>query len=321
MVPRAWHTVAFLLALLFGQPYESVVLASVIPSDPCQQAYGAVVSAEDVPSWLETEGLDQNLNTSYRLDLLTGKLSQSGIVDGSVCPSYGLFPDGSPNGCGVEVSQHRVSAWQNQYDHAIVQYSGQRQIPARIVKAVVAVESQFWPGADWQKGEIGLGQITGSGADLLLTWQAERYRQTCAQVFDVNTCGKPYRNLEWWQQAALQGYLLKSIDPTCATCPGGVDPGKGEQQIAVLAEAMAASCQQTSLVFRRANGSSPSANLSYEDYWKAVLANYHAGSGCLLSALKNAGNARTWEEIAARFPRGCGSSAEYIRRIEQHIAP
>ena len=34
---------------------------------------------------------------------------------------------------------------------------------------MIAVEFQFWPGASWEKGEIGLGQMTAMGADLLLS--------------------------------------------------------------------------------------------------------------------------------------------------------
>jgi hypothetical protein len=321
MVSRARQTLAFLLIFLLGQPYDAVATASATFSGACQQAYGAAISEGEVPDWLKVEDIGQNLATSHRLDLLAGELLQSSIVEGSVCPAFGLFPDGSPNGCGIEVSRDQVVVWQNLYDRYFIKYSAQNYLPARAMKALVTVESQFWPGADWQKGEIGLGQMTESGADLVLSWQADRYQEICKQVFDANTCAQPYQNLEGWQQAALQGYLLKSIDTTCATCPGGVDPGKGEQQIAVLAEAMVASCQQTNFVFRRATGSAPSAILSYEDFWLTVLANYHAGSGCLMDALNDAGHARTWDDIAAHFPRDCGSGAEYIRRIEQSIAP
>ena len=190
-----------------------------------------------------------------------------------------------------------------------------------MVKAVIAVELQFWPGSDWGKGEIGLGQMTEFGADLVLTWQADRYRQVCEQVFGPATCAQPYRFLEYGQQAALRGSLIRSIDATCPSCPGGVDLVKGEQQVQVLAEALNASCRQTGYLFRRATGSSPSVSVSYEDFWKAVLANYHAGSGCLLQALQSAGSRKSWPAIAAAFPRGCISGAEYVRRVEEQIAP
>ena len=163
--------------------------------------------------------------------------------------------------------------------------------------------------------------MTEFGADLLLTWQADRYRQVCGQVFNSLVCSQPYQFLEYSQQPVLRGSLIRSIDATCPSCSGGVDLAKAEQQVQVLAEALNASCRQTSYLFRRATGNNPSVSVSYEDFWKAVLADYHAGSGCLLQALQSATSRKSWPAIAAAFPRGCWSGAEYVRRIEEQIAP
>ena len=320
MAARAWPAVGLLVVLMACLP-AGVAAGATAPLDSaCEQAYGGLPDDDVVPDWLKTSVPVKDLATSRRYDLLAGKLLYTGIIDGSTCPSYGLNPDGSPNGCGIELSQNAVAVWQNQFDPWIAAQSAQNGVPERVVKAVIAVELQFWPGSDWGKGEIGLGQMTEFGADLALTWQADRYRQVCGQVFDPVTCGQSYQYLEYFQQAALRGSLIRGIDATCSSCKGGIDLAKGEQQIQVLVEALNASCRQTGYLFRRATGNSPSISLSYEDFWKAVLADYHAGSGCLLQAIQSAGSRKSWLAIAAAFPRGCLSGAEYIRRIEEQIA-
>jgi hypothetical protein len=119
----------------------------------------------------------------------------------------------------------------------------------------------------------------------------------------------------------LRGLVLRSLDATCATCQGGIDPGKGEQAVKVLAETMAASCTQSARTIRIATGKSPSSLMSYEDFWRFTLANYHSGSGCMYQALRNSGNPTSWSVIAAGLPNGCSSGSIYIRRIEENIKP
>ena len=185
MAARAWPAVGLMVVFLACLP-TGVAAGSAAPLDSvCIQAYGGLPDKYVLPDWLKNDVPVENLATNRRYDLLAGKLLYTGTVDGSPCPSYGLNPDGSPNGCGIELSQNAVNAWQNQFDPWIAAQSAQNGVPARVVKAVIAIESQFWPGSDWGKGEIGLGQMTEFGADLLLTWQADRYRQVCGQVFEL----------------------------------------------------------------------------------------------------------------------------------------
>jgi hypothetical protein len=130
----------------------------------------------------------------------------------------------------------------------------------------------------------------------------------------------PYVNLEVWQQAAMRGKLLKGVDPTCATCRGGVDLDQARQSIFFLAEAFAGSCQQTADLVRRFSGEAPMQWMSYEEFMRLTLANYHMGSGCLKSSLQNGRKGDSWRIIAATLPTGCSSGVEYIRRIEEQIA-
>jgi len=70
------------------------------------------------------------------------------LVDGATCPAPGLNPDGSANGCGIELTKDHVLIWQNQFDPVILSSSQDTELPLKVVKAVIAVESQFWPAAN-----------------------------------------------------------------------------------------------------------------------------------------------------------------------------
>ena len=135
----------------------------------CQNAYGLTPSS--LPDWLMLADENTDLATTNRYDILAAKLLSTGLVDGSVCPGNGLNPDGSTNACGLELSSYHITTWQNQFDPDILFSARSTQLSPKIVKAVIAVESQFWPVADWISGEIGMGQMTGYGADLVLAWR------------------------------------------------------------------------------------------------------------------------------------------------------
>jgi hypothetical protein len=289
-------------------------------SAPCSLAYGTS-PPEPLPGWLQTNVTVETLATRNTYELLAGQLLRTGIVDGAQCPSYGMNADGSPNACGLETAKEEIIRWQNRYDPAIVAAANLHHLPAKALKAVIAVESQFWPAASWEKGEIGLGQMTQAGADMLLAWQPAYFQTVCAQGFDKQTCAKGYDSLDLKSQQMIRGLVLRSLDATCPTCKGSVDSAKGEQAVAVLAEAIGASCQQSNRTFWLATGKQPAALLSYEDFWRLTLANYHVGAGCIYEALRQTGNPGSWSAIAINFPAGCQSGAEYIRRIEEQMIP
>ncbi len=322
MVSGAWQAVIVsLIATLLATSPGAVVKVDTATPGICQQAYGSLDSFYAPPSWLQTEVEIDGLNTTNRYDLLAGHLLFSGFVDGSQCVGMGLNADGSPNSCGMSVSEPAVIEWQNQFDEAIIDASKVLQLPLRLLKAVIAVESQFWPGSDWEKGEIGLGQLTNAGADMILTWRPGVYQSICSQVYTSETCQSAYVDLITWQQEVVRGKLLKAADATCATCKGGVDLVQARQSISILAEAIAGSCQQSAYQVRRFSRTTPSQIMDYEDFMRLVLANYHVGPGCLIQPLKNVGTGGSWATIAANLPIGCTSGAEYIRRIEEQIAP
>jgi hypothetical protein len=322
MVSRSRPSLKFFPLLGFVILFLIVGFASTVRAlgdSTCQSSYGPIPT--ELPDWLLPATDKVNLQTDSRYDLLSARLLSSGFVSAPDCSFNGLNPDGSANACGLEKALKYVRTWQNQYDPAILSASSSGVVPPKIVKAVIAVETQFWPGADWTRGEIGLGQMTTNGADLVLTWQPGYYQQICSQIYGNGTCRTGYRFLNPAAQRVLQGAVLKSIDPTCASCPGGLDLAKGNLAVQTLVETINASCQQSSRLIYLAMGKSPALVLSYEDYWRVVLANYHAGAGCVYQALLRDKSAGNWSAIAGNFPAGCASGREYIRRIEEQIKP
>lgn len=297
--------------------------ASPLPVDaglPCVASYGAV-PAGTIPDWLRVDIQLADLATQNRYDLLAGHLLQSGFVDGSACPSWGMHPDGSPNGCGIETAYPELLHWQNQYDQAILTSAAASNVPPYLLKGMIAAESQFWPAGDWTRGEIGLGQMTVAGADLLLSDRPHTYRRICKQVFGEEECRKAYSALSEDNRAMLRGCVLAELDVTCPTCAGGIEAKKGTLAVELLAETLAASCSQSARVIHLATGKTPAALMSYADFWRFTLANYHSGSGCMYQALRRSGNPTSWQAVAFDLPQGCLSGLTYVRRIEENIAP
>ena len=320
MASRAWSSIIRFLVVVLT--VMTTVSWNVLPVKAnswgtCQIAYG--LTPTSIPDWLMPAEENTDLTTANRYDILAAKLLSSGLIDGSTCPANGLNLDGSANGCGIELAKDQVIVWQNRYDPMILTYSRSNDLPAKVVKAVIAVESQFWPAANWTRGEIGLGQMTTYGADLVLMWRPAYFQSICWQTYGEVGCTTQYQFLDSSTQYLLRGMVLRDIEATCPNCPGGVDLEKGNQAIRVLTETLNASCLQSTRIFNLATGKQPAAFLSYDDYWRLVLANYHAGAGCVYQALRKTGNPNNWNSIAANFSSGCASGAEYIRRIEGQI--
>jgi hypothetical protein len=322
MVSRAWPTLIRIPMVVFMIVIGIGWIAVPVQADSggtCQAAYG--FTPNSIPDWLMPAETNMDLTTTNRYDYLSAKLLSTGLVDGSTCPVYGLNPDGSANGCGLELSSSQVDTWQNQFDMLILADSQANEVPPKVVKAVIAVESQFWPAGDRSKGEVGMGQMTENGADLVLRWRPEYYQSICRKTFGEKGCDSVYLFLDASTQRLLQGMVLKEIDASSPTSPGGIDLDKAAQAINVLTETLNASCLQSTRIIELATGKSPVAIMSYEDYWRFVLANYHAGAGCMYQALRKTGNPKNWNGIAGNFSSGCASGAEYIRRIEEQIKP
>ncbi len=167
---RRYLFVSLLLLLLLS----AAAPALPSPQAPCGQAFGGNPPVP-LPGWLQTDVPQAALTTTTSYELLAGHLLRAGIAGGAACPSGGLNTDGSPNGCGLEVARLAVNDWQNRYNAAILASSTAQNLPPKVLKALIAVESQFWPGASWERGEIGLAQMTELGTDAVLTWRPNFY--------------------------------------------------------------------------------------------------------------------------------------------------
>jgi hypothetical protein len=110
-----------------------------------------------------------DLATAESLPLLAGELIWYGYVKPDCAGMSGVTSNHLPTPCGLAAARQAVIDWQNQFDIAIYNAALTHNIPARLLKRIILVESQFWifysAGKD---GEIGVMQVTDNGLDTLL---------------------------------------------------------------------------------------------------------------------------------------------------------
>ena len=275
-------------------------------SDACLRTWG--VENEEGPSWAQFPQSPFELNTRTTLHYLITRLIVGGLVDTRDCPAGGLSSDLTwPNGCGVEKARTRMIEWQNQYDDAIWATGNTIGIPPRILKTLIQVESQFWPGNQrFYVDEFGLGQINQLGVDVLLRRDDALYQQVCSTV--LTHCFTSYAGLSPSEQAMVRGALVSSLNSVCPTCANGIDFTKARQSITFVAQVLKANCQQVKVIL-----DSRSAVTDYESYWKFTLYSYHAGMSCLdqdVKAVKQAGLTMDWENLSEES--SCQEGVNYV---------
>lgn len=156
----------------------------------------------------------ESLRTSKAYALLAGHLIWYGLVKPHCNGLSGLDPTThAADPCGVESAMPTQIAWQNQFDQAIYQASIDSQVPPKILKGVIGVESQFWPFAVGQLREISLIQLSQMGADIALRYSPELYAQYCPQAGPDANCQSPYGGLTVSQQVAVQDALRAALTP------------------------------------------------------------------------------------------------------------
>lgn len=113
------------------------------------------------------------LHTDEPLTWLGGKLIWNGLVRPQ-CPGSGLDPYTlAADGCGMAYARADVIRWQNQWDTAIYDAAITYNVPAKLLKRMMRIESQFWPWYTAPAGEIGIMQVTDNGLDTLLRFDRE----------------------------------------------------------------------------------------------------------------------------------------------------
>jgi hypothetical protein len=294
-----------------------------VPVASCVEAWGTLPPVGGPPDWISTPPQSEALGTDIPYNYLAAQLIRAGGVDVSACPDGGLLPEGGASNCGMDAARPAVTAWQNQFDGIILSVAKDTGVPARLLKNLFAIESQFWPGRSL-KNDIGLGQLTERGADTTLLWNPPFFYQFCPLVMDSTECSKGYLHLTDDQREYLRLALIQSVDGTCETCPLGIDLNRANYSIGVFAHTMLANCEQAGQLVENISGGPAGNAASYEDLWKFTLVNYNAGPGCLGNALDATvgattpeAQALTWENVSSHLEPACQGAITYVNDISR----
>jgi hypothetical protein len=255
--------------------------------------------------------LDQPLTTQYlyttnRYIYLTSHLIKAGYVDAKDCPNGGLYSDGSANPCGEKAAAEIVLEWQNRYNDQIFQAAIKYNIPARVLKGIMAQETQFWPISE-DPYELGLGKITENGADLLLMWNLDYYLSICAPIYSLVGCSGGYANLAPIQKTILRRAVLEKVGT----------PDEIDMLAAVL---YASAAQMDQLIWNNAQKESFEVT-AFEDMWKFTIGNYHIGSGCIGVGMENiakSGSSYTWDTLVSKMVGDCKNAKNYVENVIGH---
>ena len=306
--------------------------------DSCSLTWG--VKDEENARWDSFVQFPYQLNTKKTLHTLVRNLILNGVVDASSC-KYGGLSVGLdwPTACGLEVASSTMIEWQNQFDEYIWLASKDQGIPPKILKTLIEVESQFWPGnSRFYLDEYGLGQINQLGVDVLLRRDPFIYQQVCPSV--LSDCSTPYISLEPSQQALIRGAVVQSVDAACPTCQYGLDLDKAKDSVSLITSLLRANCQQVDSILRTKYKSDPDADAAtatavvatvaaggkkpgatYEDYWRFTLLSYHSGVSCFNTAVnetRKAGLPVTWENLEPHLE--CKSGSNYVNGMFDNLS-
>lgn len=304
-----------------GQTWFVDVLSSQwdgAPPPACSTIWGAFAPAGGPPAWLSTPLTADGLRSDFPYSYLAGTLIREGLIDAGTCPEGGLLPNGAANTCGVTAGQDAVTAWQNRFDQLIFDEATTVGIPAQLMKRLFARESQFWPGTYHDNKEIGLGQLTESGADTTLLWNSSFFRQFCPLVLDQGACAQGYARLMPGEQALLRGALTGQANAACKECSSGVDLQKAKRSVEVFGATLLANCQQVGWMVSSTAEARPGDVSGYEDLWRMSLANYNAGPGCLSKAMKLAWRREgrlDWATVSSYLDPACQGAVGYVNSI------
>jgi hypothetical protein len=306
-------------------------------ANSCSLAWG--VSDEAGVTWDDFVQFPRELNTEKTLHNLATQLLLSGIVDASDCPAGGLSVGLDwPTACGLERARGAMIEWQNQYDEYIWLASRSQGIPPKIIKTLIEVETQFWPGnARRFLDEYGLGQVSQLGVDVLLRRDPTLYLQVCPSV--LSDCNRPYVSLEPEQQRMIRGAVVSLMDVSCPTCEYGFDLNKAKESIPLIAMVFKANCQQVDHILSLAVVPDPDADeatataaaatlaaggdtdtTSYEDLWRFTFLSYHSGQNCLYEAIRDTRRDDlpiTWANVEERIE--CRGGADYVNAFMNNL--
>ena len=284
----------------------------------CSEIWDVFPPVGGLPEWLSSPTTAQDLESDVSYYYLAGSLITYGVVDASGCLDGGLQAPNIASPCGVEAARPELLEWQNRFDGEILQVSDETGIPARLLKNVFARESQIWPGIYTKFHEAGLGQLTEKGADTVLLWNIDFFRQFCPLILNEESCKQGFYQLGDNEKNMLRGALVNNVNASCPGCPAGIDLSKANFSVRVFAEGMVANCEQVGMVLYNQTNRSPGETSSYEDLWRFTLVNYNAGAGCLARAVLRAWNANQpidWPHVSSYLDPACQPAIGYVEDI------
>jgi hypothetical protein len=273
-----------------------------------ETAYG------ESPAWVVFPESPDTLATFDTLHYLAGKLILFKFVDTSTCPNGGLFANGAPNACGLEVVEEAMYAWQNRFDPIIWSSGREAGVAPILIKSLIKQESQFWPeNARYIYEEFGFTQINELGADVALRWNEDLKNQVCSGL--LYNCDQSFANMNAFEQAMLRGGLIRSIDAYCPACENMVDLAIAEQSIAITGQVIKSNCAQTNYIVKNLE-----LRPTFTDMWKFTILSYHGGYYCVensLEEVKRKGLEPTWENLSANLV--CPDAREYVDSVWDNL--
>ncbi len=120
-----------------------------------------------------------DLYTDQQFTLLAGRLIWYGMIRPECAGGRsGLDPITlAADACGMAASRSAVIAWQNQFNPDIYAAAVKYDVPARLLKRIIEIESQYWPAWKSDHGETGMLQVSENGADVLLRYDPDLDRE------------------------------------------------------------------------------------------------------------------------------------------------
>ena len=312
-----------------GNPDQTFIYVDVLSSQwvgtpvaSCAESWDSFPPVGGPPFWLTTPKRAEDLNTDIPYNYLAANLISAGVVDASSCDNGGLlYDDYGANACGQEIARPDVIEWQNRFDSLILDVARETSVPAQMLKALFARESQFWP-ALFHNSDLGLGQLTEDGADTTLLWNSSFFDQFCPLVLPGDRCEKGYLHITDEEQEHLRLGLINTVNATCQDCPLGIDLSQADFSVSIFGHTLLANCEQAGRIVRNVSGTVPGKITSYEDLWKFTLVNYNAGPGCLgeaVQATQDKDEPLQWEFVSANLNGICSVAADYVDDISTQL--